>query len=260
MSRKERESRFLAVKTGGYSGLSPMLVHCGLVELQMALEDRRTPGLVLELHNHGSSHSLGSILLLVAGFEAWLNECMASLFFADPSARGELVRLSTWDKYLEIPRRLSSVRFGGSSELRALLNLRNEIAHYLPFYTGIGDDPVPNCFRELQQKGLFITSPQGGDFDFTQKLSSYRLAYWAWSAVETALGAFLRALGSHGTRFEWTAENFYDFRSISSPDQLPVFDKQASQSSSNPHTESLGKKKATASFLLRPRRRNLARC
>ncbi len=235
-----------------------MLVHCGLVELQMALEDRRTPGLVLEPHNHGSSHSLGSILLLVAGLEAWLNECMASLFFADSSSRGELVRLSTWKKYLEIPRRLNNAKLDGSSELSTLLDLRNEIAHYLPFYTGIEDDPVPQRFKEMQQKGLFITPPQGGDFDFAQKLSSYRLAYWAWSTVETALKAFLHALGSHAKRVEWTAENFYDFRSIPPPDQLPVFDKLTEYSGS-PHPESRGKKKATASVLLRPSRRKLAR-
>src|SRR5712692_1342348 len=103
-ARDERAARFQVVKSGSWRGLSPHLLHCAFDELQDALDDRLIPESYIEPDNHSSDHSLGSLLLLVAGFESWLNESMATLFFTDSKARTKLIRSSTWRKYLEIPK------------------------------------------------------------------------------------------------------------------------------------------------------------
>jgi hypothetical protein len=202
--------------------ISAELVHCACVELLMALEDRLRPGWYREPNNHSSSHCLGGVLLLVAGLEAWLNESVPVLFMADKSDR--VVALHpVLRKYYEIAKRANGAEVPLNQELEMLVDVRNEIAHYLPYRT-TEQDKVPRRFAELQRRGLFITT-RDPDWHFTQKLSSYRLAYWAFSTVEAAVKALLMALGPTMNRVSFTAENFYDYRSIRPPEELADYDK-----------------------------------
>ena len=74
-AKKERIKEALNPEGGSASSLSGELVACAFYELRAALAEGHGP-VYVTTNNHSSRHSLASIILLVAGFEAWLNEVM----------------------------------------------------------------------------------------------------------------------------------------------------------------------------------------
>jgi len=213
---------------GGMVSLSGDLVHCAQALLQMALDDRRRE--VRLSTNHFSSCAVGSILLLVAGFEAWLNEILSeALFVCDRERLKGLADEPLLTKYYGIPQRVAGVRMPANQELSLLIDLRHEIAHYLPRV--IPDEGnVPAWLGELHRRRLFLYSSMGEQGPLGWNIASYRLAYWAWETVEAAVVEFVSAVtvevhgrasvGSH------CAENFGRFRMICPPSQLGQYDSE----------------------------------
>lgn len=220
--RKARQAQFLSQKKGAFVSLSSDLLLCALSELKQALDDRRRP-VVRMSRNHYSPHALGSIVLLVAGLEAWLNETILSYGFTDKQFKS-LAFDSVKNKYYEIPKRVTKTMITRHHDLELVINLRNEIAHYLPRII-LEEGNVPSWFLGLQRRGLFIKPSHGRvDFLLGQKLASYRLAYWAWRTIEKAVEDLLDALSSEGELGRWTANNFRHYRKVCPPNKLIDYD------------------------------------
>lgn len=220
--RKMREAQFLSPGGGVSVSMSDGLLSCALSELEQALRDRR--GEVVRMpNNHYSHHALGSIVLLMCGFEAWLNEAILHFGFGQQQIK-LLVCKPMLEKYYNIPKRIANTTIPTNSDLELIIDIRDEIAHPLPrFIREQGN--VPSWFLELQRRGLFIrTSHRRGDFLLSQKLASYRLAYWAWQRVDEAVMDLLRALGSEAELIRWTTSNFGRYRNICPPSKLADYD------------------------------------
>jgi len=106
------------------------LLACGESELRHALGDRAL-GVARTRDNHWSVHSSASILLLVAGLEAWLNESTLPLEAHCPGLRQE-ARQTVTEKYQRMPKRVAGRSPVVSEELALVLTVRHEIAHFLP--------------------------------------------------------------------------------------------------------------------------------
>ena len=128
--RKQRHAPFQATQAGSISSLSMGLLACGESELRHALGDRG-PGVARTRDNHWSVHSSASILLLVAGLEAWLNESTLPLEAHCPGLRQE-ARQTVTEKYQRMPKRVAGRSPVVSEELALVLTVRHEIAHFLP--------------------------------------------------------------------------------------------------------------------------------
>jgi hypothetical protein len=218
--RKQRHATFQAPQSGSISGLSWVLLACGESELRDALADRG-PGVAKTPDNHWSPHSSASILLLVAGLEAWLNESTLLLEPYSPDLR-KLANESVAQKYQQIPMAVAGRSPAVSQELSLVLKVRDEIAHFLPIIVRGG---VPEWLTELQARGLLITSPQGEvDYDFAVKLASYALAYWAWETVSQAVEHFLDAVGPQSEPLRASSVNFEGFRSVCAPSRFADYD------------------------------------
>lgn len=226
--RRQRVEQFLAIPpTGGTTQLSPHLIECALSDLELALSDRR--GEVFRTSdNHWTPHALGVIVLVICALDAWLNEIARHHGVFDSPVLGVVqANPAIAGRYTALLEQL-----GGAVSLQTLsalidaLDVRDEIVHYLPrVLTGPGN--VPTWFRHLQKKGLFLTAgtSDGRDFELSQKLCSYRLAYWVWETVAKAVNHFIGALGWDASDFNAVAaRNFELFRSVRSPKQLPGFD------------------------------------
>jgi len=142
----------------------------------MSLEDRRE-NVFRSKFNHYSYHGIGSIVLLVTGFDCLLNEVVAYL----PSTERDLADQSLLKKYSGLLTVLGVSHGVTDRDLDLLVDVRHEIVHYLPRPIS-SSSGVPEWFQELQDRGLFITASHssGSDFALGWKLGSYRLCYWSW--------------------------------------------------------------------------------
>ncbi len=95
------------------------------------------------------------------------------LFPSDPSAR-RLVTRSIIEKYEEIPKRATQTELKSSGDLRLVIDLRNLVAHYVPFVVGREED-LPQAIIALRHRGLLPLHEPENPFDFFM-LCSYRLA------------------------------------------------------------------------------------
>lgn len=100
MSRIQKVDEFKAGTVAVHVSFYPNLVACALSELSLSLDERR--GNVVRLkNNHNSQHAVGSIVLLVTGFDGFLNEELMGLGFFNREIR-ELADSPTLDKYYKI--------------------------------------------------------------------------------------------------------------------------------------------------------------
>lgn len=220
--RRDKKTQFLARESGAMWPLSGDLAYCAFFELHLALNERRQP-VYRTPTNHYTIHALGSILLLVAALEAWLNEAISFFGFMNQDLK-YLAFKPIGSKYYEIPKLVADTEIPPRTELDLVIELRNEIAHFLPRVIK-EEGNVPEWFVELHRRRLFITSSKSDvDFTFSQKLGSYRLAYWAWESVASAVADLLDALGPEAERIRWSASNFGHYRSICSPSELDAYD------------------------------------
>lgn len=209
--------------------LSGSLLTCAAELLWIALKDRLKPVFRMR-RNHFTVRAVGSLLVLTAALEAWLNEVIST--YANSPHLLELAGESIMDKYQQIPERLGGRRLPHDDASALMLAVRDEIAHFLPRRHTHGRGNVPPAFQYLQRHGLLINyhGTPGVDFFFTQKLHSYRLAYWAWEVVDRAVSRFVESLprdqrlASATEMIAFTARNFKMYERICPPERLADFD------------------------------------
>ncbi len=212
-SRRERHDDFASRQQGWAGTLSSALLECAGAQLRLGLKDR-TGEVDKTADNHCTPHAAGSIVLLVDGFEAWLNEAVWVLRPATPKLmEKEVAKRPVLCKYRAIPEYVTGTKLSVTESLKQAVGLRHEIVHWLP-YARQGREAVPKKYTALQQKGLFITAKhKEADFNFEDKLQSYKLARWCWEEIETAVRRFVDAVNDASLRIDGTAANFSLYKS-----------------------------------------------
>jgi hypothetical protein len=201
------------------ASVSDSLAECAFSELRVALSDR--DGQPANGGNHVSSHALGSLVLLVDAFDAYLTEVLS--FALPPGHRRarELqrfaARASTLRKYAEAPKRITGGRdLAVSEDLNAIVSLRHEIVHVLPTIPRT-DAAVPARFSVLTERGVLMTEKTG---PWARQISSYRLAYWAWGVIDAAVHDLAKAIGPEVPQATTLARNFQRYLMLPAPDRL----------------------------------------
>lgn len=233
--RRERQEQFKNSHPGVYGALYPALLSSSEALLEKALEHRRSKT-TRTTNNHYAPYAVGSIVLLVDGLEAWLNQCIwyYSVYEASDSFRDSLLKLADEGiirKYRGLPRRIINVELTPDASLEVVIELRNEMAHFLPRIVDEDQKPsrhVPPWFKELYDERLFFVPehrlPESTEFPLDQLLSSYRLAYWAWKNVAEAVKVFCEALLNRPSAILLQAYNFELYKNHCPPSQLPQYD------------------------------------
>lgn len=158
--RKEREAQFLGQQGGGGS-LSHDLIESAKQALRLALEDRHKKVYRME-SNHYAPNATGAIMLLVTYLDVSMNEVIGFLnIFGRKDRRKELVGKPSFDKFLALSEFKKDDPL--AVDLRALIDLRDEIVHYLPRQI---EGNVPVWFNTLRNKGLFIELQHSDIVDF----------------------------------------------------------------------------------------------
>ena len=232
MSRKNRSQRLENPQSGISVSFSADILLAAQIMLGLALEDRkdnRNP----PQNNHQSKHSIGSILLLIAGFESWLNESLAYLSAQYESKLRERGKDGTLGKYKYLCEWCISPHTSPINQkefdkieknLYIALEVRNEIAHAMPLPTGYSWDLPPELIG-LHTAGLLITTGnEKSDYSLPQKLRSYALAYWCWEVVNNAIEFIIKQL-KPDINLAWTAQNFSAYKElVCSPEDLAKYD------------------------------------
>lgn len=229
--RKERQEEFSCQRRGSYSSLSGALAVCAWSELKNALKDRDPDRVEVCDGNHYSDHALGSIVLVVCAAEAWLVELIAVLGRAD----ARILPLANLNTPLEMYTKLHEWATGDGSkspaslveDFKSVVNIRNELVHPKPRVVPGG---VPSRLSRLASIGLFIKTPDDApaDYDWQAKLCSYKLAYWVWETLDSALSELydtvsalpVRRGGAMVILVSHTLENLRQYKKLASSDSL----------------------------------------
>ena len=180
---------------------------------------------------HYSSHAIGSIILLVTGFDAWLNEGIGFLSIVK-SDIVDLANAPTIEKYYGIIKSLNGT-IAANNDLDLLIKLRDEMVHYLPRISPVATGPrknIPQEFWVLDKRGLFlIPTSEGVEIAWGAQICSYHLAYWAWETIDMAASNFINAFDSTMKpefKFIYQAlcSNFKFYKEVLSPDSLNAYD------------------------------------
>jgi hypothetical protein len=223
-----RKSRAKQFDTKGvnwaYMHVNQDFTMCAVKLLELALQRRESRSSNDMPANHWSHYVPGAIVLAFTGFEAWLSEMAVHLNVGDEAAR-EIFVMPVTEKYLAIYERLNPGKTPDVSELRIAVEVRNEIAHYFP---RPGREPrhLPEWYALLDSKKLFIKLDLpnvDADFSFTQKLSSYALAYWVFEVLEKCASEM--CADPTDVIAKRLAENFRLYRQVCPPADLPEWDK-----------------------------------
>jgi hypothetical protein len=221
--RKLRQQQFSTDKVGGWAWIttSQSLATCAVAQLALSLEDRHR-GYSRWPNNHYSDHALGAILLIVAAFEAWLNESVRQLWLTGP--RMALAEKGIVERYETRAYESSGSTFSALSDLSVLVDVRHEIEHFLPRAVD-APNGLPPWLAQLIERGYLIDSRIPGATPLGERFKSYGLAYWAFETVRSAAFALEQPLGEQWQRVGWTALNFELYLGLFSPTRLDEHDK-----------------------------------
>ena len=210
-------------------GISPDLLFTVHVLLRNALDERKRPVWRVK-ENHATAYAPTIVVMAATALDAWLSEMIA--FSRSPLhlPEDQVARVidigTTSDKYEGTTELLLGRRLRGSTDLRMLSKLRNEIVHFLPYTQDITKGTVPEWLQYLDQKRLLISAGGDADFHFSQKLSSYALAYWACETVFQAAEELTKASTGNPHLDVLAANNFRVTGGIHAPEELHFFDKE----------------------------------
>jgi hypothetical protein len=215
LARKTEE--FVNKPLGGTSSMSYALAISARSMLELALDDRR-PRVYRLAATHFTASAIGAITLVVAAFDAFLNEACDMSSATVAGIRSIAARSPTVDKYLSLLRAASPDVVFDTGDLEMLVDVRNEIVHYLP-------RPTPTLIERLEARGLLMSTPRAPGWDMGQKLPSYALAYWAFETVEAAVAKLVEVTPEDRSFALSLAPNFSLYRqSTCPPQQLAAFD------------------------------------
>lgn len=222
--RQERIQRLEKSQSSANISFSGDLLLSARIMLKLAFKDRKG-NLNPPQNNHQSKHSIGSILLLVAGLESWFNEAFAHLSLYDSKFRqeGNFTAIEKYEyiynsypnaKELNNEQQLKFSRI--KDNLKIVFEVRNEIAHAMPLAT-VTQLNLPPYFMSLHEKGLLITTGKPtSDYALHQKIRSYALAYWCWIVVNDAVSLLVKHIEPDKI-LSWTAQNFSVYSKIACP-------------------------------------------
>jgi len=219
--RQQRVHEFASIQGGVLSSFSVHLFTSAYYLLELAHAQGEKEAAEKGTSNHWSFYAPGSICLLVNGFEVWINESIQSQFFFEADVKKALAELPLVQRFYRIPESVNAVMIPENPDLITLVELRNEITHFLPRVT-TPQGAIPNWFQDLEAKGLFITTGKPeGEYTYIQKLASYWLCYWAWEVVSSAAEAYVDALGTHTWSEAWTKGNIDAYKALPRPTGIP---------------------------------------
>ncbi len=234
MGKRDRIERLVNLKSGPWGSFSADLLLTAKLLLAASVEDRKGNA-DPPASNHMSKHVVGSIVLLAAGFESWLNETLYHLSIYD-SDLAMLGKDSLLEKYKKVCAWDGAGRMSltdvvtlaqaqgldlnqSTRNLKLVVEVRNEIVHPMPFATGTQWN-VPNNLVPLHETGLLIsTEKPDSDYTFSDKVRSYALGYWCWEVVETCVHLLVEHL-KPDQQASWTAQNFSAYKDICPPKDL----------------------------------------
>ncbi|MGV8175292.1 MAG: hypothetical protein ACP5OU_06270 [Methanothrix sp.] len=233
VSRKAKMDEFKEGGLGPHMSFFQNLTSCAYSELYLSLEDRRR-GVVRLKDNHYSTHAVGSIVLLVTGFDSFLNEGLSSIGIGTRLRQIlELGDKSTTEKYYGTIEELGGM-IPRNNDLNVIIKLRDEIVHYFPRNVSERGPRryLPQALNVLDKRGLLFRFPDSKDFyevPFGELVSSYRLAYWVWQNIDIAVNELITAFSStrlsHFDHFYSSLHsNFQSYQMITSPDNLVSYD------------------------------------
>jgi hypothetical protein len=219
--KKEREAAYLN-QHAGLGHLSFDLIVSAKQTLMRALHDRQ--GDVVRLATtHYTPNAAATIVLVTTALDVSMNEAIAmGSVFGGNIERG-LALPATCAKFANVASRSDGFD-PAATELRTLVDLRDEIVHYLPRTEQSATGNVPNWCHALQAQGLFLEAP-GSDFQFSQKIPSYALAYWSYDVAFRAIELFVGSLPETAQNVcEYLVHNFSVYQSICRPEELRAYD------------------------------------
>ena len=236
--KEERIARLSNPNPGPSGTFSSDLLLTAHLMLQASLEDRKGNANP-PLNNHMSKHVVGSIVLLISGFESWLNEALAHLANNYDSLlrlRGKDALLKKyqglcgWDgtghfplANIETVAQMRSISFEQIiKDLALVIEVRHEIVHPMPLSTGTPWN-IPENFLPLHRAGILISKGHpDDDYLFIDKLRSYALAYWCWEVVQSCVSLLVEHL-KPDQYVAWTAPNFFAHKALCAPKDLSTY-------------------------------------
>ena len=237
--KEERIARLSNPNPGPSGTFSSDLLLTAHLMLQASLEDRKGNANP-PLNNHMSKHVVGSIVLLISGFESWLNEALAHLANNyDPSLRqrgGDALckkykNLCYWDGAgrLSLAKVETEAQAQGISferiiqDLALVIEVRHEIVHPMPLSTGTPWN-IPEKFLPLHRDGILISNGHpDADYLFIDKLRSYALVYWCWERIQICVSLLVEHLKPDQV-VAWTAPNFSAHKTLCAPKDLFIYE------------------------------------
>ncbi|HEU4583635.1 MAG TPA: hypothetical protein VFS67_35495 [Polyangiaceae bacterium] len=219
--RKEREAAYRS-PNAGIGNLSFDAIVSAKQSLRRALHDRLSKVARLPT-NHYSPNAFGAIVLAEIALNVSINEAIAMGSTFGGNVDRELATQTLCVRFDRVAS--SSPGFEtAATELRLMVDMRDELAHYLPRAERSAAGNVPEWCRTLQQRGFFIEAP-GYDYQFCQKISSYALAYWAYGVASETIRLFVGRLPEAARNVcDYIVENFVLYPDICPPEALGEFD------------------------------------
>ena len=227
--RHRRHEHFIQQTAGTSMGISADLLQAVHLLLSTALAERRQP-VYRTAQNHATAYAPTVIITAATALDAWLSELVGFARHMMGLSDDQVARLidigTIAEKYEQTAVFLFQQRIRPSTDLRQLSKLRNEIVHFLPYTQDITAPTVPEWLQYLDQHDLLISTKGGADFHFSQKLSSYALAYWACETVFNAAEQFAAQAQNNDALHFVSAHNFSVTGGLHAPNELHHFDAQ----------------------------------
>jgi hypothetical protein len=221
MNIRNKRAELSVLQGKGATGfLSTTHFRLALHHLAHALDGRwdskyKTP------NTHRSEHAIGAIVFCVSGIEALANTLIWWGVNSDTKEQtlNTLASASIRNKI----ENLMPPGKGVSSDLNTLINLRDEIIHFIPVMSG--KENVPPWIKSLQDSGILLGAPElseeDGYFLFVDRLCSYRLAYWVFEVTEATLILLMQQQKKSASKIEHDIELVRRFRAFGAPGSLP---------------------------------------
>ena len=222
MTRKnEREAAYMN-PLAGLGHLSFDLIVSAKQALVRALHDRKSEVVRLAT-NHYTPSAAATIILVTTALEVSMNEAIAMGSVFGSSVERSSALPPTCTKFANIASGSADFE-SAATELRLLVDLRDEIVHYLPRTERSAAGNVPHWCQRLQERRLFIEAP-GSDFQFSQKIPSYALAYWSYDVAYHTIELFVGSLPETTQRVcDYLVHNFSLYLEVCPPEDLRAYD------------------------------------
>ncbi len=160
-------------------------------------------------------------MLAVTAFDVWLSD-VAFAAMRDSEDMKELLKIvGVPPKYQALYDRIHFGEKVNLTELEIVASVRNEIVHH---FRRPSQKSLPDWVPILEKSKVLPVSVRP-DWNLTQKLSSYALAYWAFQVLEKFAVKLLDSVTGSVQMQRHAISQFGQYRRICSPARLPDLDK-----------------------------------